>query len=157
MLFWLDDSQGGGDSIELAIWFHDIIYDPKKNDNEAQSAEYFSRHLGSLIEKNLASEVVRLIIATDPRTARTSKADEDLLSDIDLSILSSSSKDYNIYCAAVRSEYSFVSNSDFSTGRRAILEQFLQEPIFATTLFADREQQARINIQQEISSLTASS
>ncbi len=30
-------------SLETAIWFHDVIYDPLRNDNEAMSAVYVKR------------------------------------------------------------------------------------------------------------------
>ena len=29
------------DTFLYSLWFHDIIYDPKRNDNEQQSAEVF--------------------------------------------------------------------------------------------------------------------
>ena len=32
-------------SVETAIWFHDVIYDPLRNDNEAMSAAYAKRFL----------------------------------------------------------------------------------------------------------------
>lgn len=38
MLSWLDESGEASDAVELAIWFHDAIYDPQGSQNEAKSA-----------------------------------------------------------------------------------------------------------------------
>ena len=153
MLSWLDKSGGGSDAIELAIWFHDAIYEPLASDNEEESAQYFTAHIGSLIDDNLVTDVTRLILATDPRQARSGAADEDLIIDIDLSILGSPPEDYDTYRTAVRNEYSSVSDSDFRVGRISVLQNFLSEQIYATQLFGQLEKQARDNIQAELVSL----
>ena len=36
-----DETGEKSEEIEMAIWYHDAIYDPKAGDNEAQSAGFF--------------------------------------------------------------------------------------------------------------------
>ena len=153
MLSWLDASGGGTDSIELAIWFHDAIYDPSGSHNEAKSVQYFTDHLGSFIGGHVAADVERLIMATDPTQSRSGTDDEDLIIDIDLSILGASPEAYDVYRSAIRSEYSAVPEIDFISGRRAILQSFLSQRIYATEFFSQLELQARSNIKNELESL----
>ncbi len=153
MLGWLGASGGNDDSIELAIWFHDVIYNPLGHHNEAKSAQYFKEHFGSFISNALVDDVERLIMATDARRLRTGMADENLIIDIDLSILGSSPEDYAAYRDAIRSEYSDVPEADFVVGRRAILERFLSQPIYSTEYFARLESQARVNMERELDNL----
>ena len=155
MLLWLDESGEASDAVELAIWFHDAIYDPQGSQNEAKSAQYFTDHFGSHIDDALGADVERLILATDPTRARSGQGDEDLIIDIDLSILGSSPKDYDIYRLSVRSEYSFVSDTDFSAGRSLILEGFLSQKIYATEFFSPLESKARSNLKRELLILQA--
>jgi predicted metal-dependent HD superfamily phosphohydrolase len=153
MLAWLDEAGSGSESIELAIWFHDAIYNPRGAQNEAKSAQYFTDRLGSFIGGHLAADVERLIIATEHARPRSGKDDEELIIDIDLSILGSPPNEYEAYRSAVRSEYSFVPERDFVAGRRAILEGFLSQRIYSTRFFAKLEEQARANIADELESL----
>lgn len=153
MLSWFDASAQGADDVELAIWFHDAIYEPLDSQNEAKSARYFGDCFGKFIEPQRAGDVERLIIATDPKRPRSGHADEDLLIDIDLSILGASPKDYETYRVAVRSEYAVVSEVDFAAGRRSILQRFLAGRIYATAFFAQLESQARSNIENELGNL----
>ena len=153
MLGWLDASGGGSEAIELAIWFHDAIYNPRGAQNEAKSAQYFTDSLGSLIGGRLADDVVRLIMATEHTRPRSGRGDEMRIIDIDLSILGSPPGDYETYRSAVRSEYSFVPEADFVAGRRGILLGFLSQPIYATGFFTKLEQQARANITSELEGL----
>jgi predicted metal-dependent HD superfamily phosphohydrolase len=140
-------------AVELAIWFHDIIYDPRASDNEEQSAQVAASFLST---SSLAKAVSDLIIATK-HSDTPSSPDTQLLCDIDLSILGSPPGSYQKYAAAIRNEYSWVSNPDYTKGRTKVLQNFLTRPtIFSLetsrTLY---ETQARQNIEAEINSLSS--
>ncbi len=154
MLAWLDASPGkGAETVELAIWYHDAIYEPMSGQNEVKSAQYFRDHLGTFIGDHLVEDVVRLILATDPTRSRTGRNDEDLIIDIDLSILGSAPDDYEAYRRAIRSEYSSVPEANFNAGRKSILQRFLSQRIYVTEFFASLEEQARLNMKNEIACL----
>jgi predicted metal-dependent HD superfamily phosphohydrolase len=153
MLGWLDATGERNDCVELAIWFHDAVYDPLGKDNEAKSARFFTDHLGSYVSASLNEDMERLILATDASRPRTGREDENLIIDIDLSILGASPKDYAAYRDAIRHEYSAVPEGKFTAGRAAILRRFLSQPIYATGFFGQLESQARLNIQGEQESL----
>lgn len=141
------------DAMELAIWFHDAVYDPKRSDNEEQSARCFSRLLGNDLPASLAERVCRLILATDPRIPRSGMADENLLIDIDRAILASSPAEYETYRLAIRREYGHVGDAQFAAGRGAFLKDCLTRPIFTTPDFLAFEEKARENLQRELAGL----
>ena len=141
------------DAVELATWFHDVIYDPKGEHNERKSADYFLSQFDGYVWYEFLSEVERLILATDPTKARRGTNREDFMIDVDLSILGTESTEYQSYTEAVREEYSFVPEQDFREGRSKILNSFLANKIFATEHFEKFEAQARSNITQELERL----
>ena len=108
--------------VEMAIWFHDIVYDTHASDNEEQSAEAAWEFLGN---SPAAKTVSRLILATAHRTEPTDQ-DSKLICDIDLSILGSEPQAYRAYAEAVRREYSWVAAADFRAGRRRVIKGFLR-------------------------------
>ncbi|MDA7881453.1 hypothetical protein N9A94_04040 [Akkermansiaceae bacterium] len=150
MLAWLDRVSPGNDVIELAIWYHDCIYEPLEKDNEAQSARHFREQLGSFLDDAIVDNVERLVMATDPRLPRSGEADEDLLVDIDLSILGSAPVEYENYRQAVRREYAMVSDEDFRLGRKAVLEGLLAQQLYVTESFRSLQTQAEENISKEL-------
>lgn len=137
--------------LELAIWFHDVIYDPRGNDNEEKSAQIAADFL---MKTKWADSVPELILATkhqeDP-----DHLDARLLCDIDLSILGCGDSKYRKYTKAIRSEYAWVEEIAYRRGRSAVLEGFLKRP-FIFSLPTSRElyeKQARLNISRELESL----
>lgn len=154
MLARMDELAPDDPAMELAIWFHDVIYDPRKRDNEEQSAAFFVAEMADSLDPVLCIDVVRLILATDYARERTGAADEDLLRDIDLAILASAPDIYQAYTEAVRQEYAHVPDEDFRKGRAAVMKRFLETRIFQTDAFASEEPKARENIRDEIAALT---
>ena len=144
------------DELELAIWFHDVVYDPESALNERASADYFLQAFDGFFGSEFLTRVERLIMATDPRIERTGASDEDLIIDIDLSVLGAEPEKYRAYSEAIRKEYSFVPESEYVVGRGKVMKRFLEQSIYATPHFIAREKQARINIRAELKELQKS-
>ena len=148
------DATGSNKSlIEGAIWFHDVIYDPKRGDNEAASIAWFLDATLSWLDPQAAAAITRLIEATDFRLPLSDDPDSSLMVDIDLAILSASAETYDDYCQAIRREYAHVSDEAFREGRAKVMAGFLERPIYRTEWFIGREVRARENIARELSRL----
>lgn len=135
------------DQLELALWLHDLVYDSRRQDNEAASAEQARRWLEQAGLEALASKIEALILATCHQ-APASSPDEALLVDIDLAILASAPAVYARYEADVRAEYAWVPEPLFRAGRSKLLREFLAMPrIFQRDeLAAGWEKPARENL-----------
>ncbi|MBM4208086.1 MAG: hypothetical protein FJ190_08725 [Gammaproteobacteria bacterium] len=141
--------------IELALWFHDAIYDPVRHDNEQLSAEWAkASSLAAGVNPAIAGRVFQLIMATR-HLDEASDADTNILLDCDLAILGANPKHFFEYERQIHQEYAFVPEAIFRQKRAEILQRFLAQPaIFNTVLFVERyEQQARINLQQAMERL----
>ena len=144
------------DAIEMAIWFHDAIYDSHRSDNEEQSAQLAIAACRCLGAAHLCEEVAELIRATNHRAPPTTP-DAALLIDIDLSILGTPAAIFDRYELAIRAEYAWVSAADFRTGRAKVLRHFLDRPRLFTTdqFFARCEKPARENLARSLAALSA--
>ena len=145
-----------GRAIELALWWHDAIYDPMAADNEARSAKLADRDLAALgVEPPLRAEIGRLILLTAGHTAPPGDATGARLVSIDLAILGRPPAVYDRYAQAIRQEYVQVPDALYRPGRARILSRFLDGPIYADPAFAALyEDQARANLVREIAALT---
>ncbi len=120
-------------AVQLAIWFHDVVYDPRRSDNEAQSAAYAERALRPLgVPEALLAKVRELILATKTHEANANP-DVWVMLDADLAILSASPERYDAYAQAIRQEYSFVPEAAYVVGRTAVLQTFLARAPFYFT------------------------
>lgn len=145
-------------SLELAIWFHDAVYDTKAAENEERSADLARQHIGQVGgSAALCESVAALVLATKAHEAIT-HPDAALLIDVDLSILGQRNERFQEYEAQIRREYAWVPESTFSVRRAEILQGFLaRERIYTTgPFFTKFEKQARGNLQNSIQRLKSS-
>ena len=106
----------------MAILFHDIIYDPKKFDNEELSNELFLKYFSQWSDCNRVS---KLILATKDHSIHKIGEDKllDIFLDLDLSILGSSSLEYKNYEKNIREEFNFVPDNIFDIKRKEIMKK----------------------------------
>jgi predicted metal-dependent HD superfamily phosphohydrolase len=144
--------------VELALWFHDAVYDPRAEDNEARSAEWAHSAVGAAgCDGALADRVRSLVLATRHEASPAAgDADTDLLLDVDLAIFGTSPERFAESSAQVRAEYAHVPEADYRSGRAGILRGFLARPrIYRTAVFFEAlEARARVNIASAIGLLT---
>lgn len=152
------------DALELAIFYHDAIYDPLARNNEEESARLMQRHTAILpMPESLRLSCESLILATKhPKGIMRVGADERLISDIDLVILGSAPHVYDVYARNIRQEYLHLEARVYAQGRAAILEKFLAHQctdgayIFYLRRFRTRyEHRARQNLSRELAKLQA--
>ena len=142
--------------IGAAIWFHDAVYDTRRQDNEQRSATMAAEALGALGWPVAAIErVVSLVLATQHHQAGVADRDAWLFLDLDLSVLGQSAAHYAAYASAVRAEYAWVEERAYRSGRATVLQGFLaREQIYRTPVLHDAwEAAARRNLQSELAAL----
>lgn len=137
--------------VALALFYHDIIYDSKNNDNELNSANFAKNQLKNKIPDDGLSIIYQYILATkNHQNYLTDKNFYDLnyLLDIDLAILAQNKKRFLEYNAQIRKEYKWVSSWIYYPKRHFILYHFYQKsPLFLTDYFYQKsEKQAKENL-----------
>lgn len=143
------------DALEMAIWFHDAIYQPGAKNNEENSTHLAEQFL---FEAEVPAEFVarasELILATK-HTVMPNEQDAKLLVDIDLSILGAPEEVFNQYEKGVRFEYKHVPRFLYKRKRAMLLQSFLSRShIYLTEEFRCRyEAHARQNLARSIEGL----
>lgn len=144
--------------VELAIWFHDAVYDTRRNDNEERSAEWAE---AVIIQTGVGEDVAKrtsdLILATR-HTMAISDSDAQLMVDVDLSILGRETALYWQYEINIRKEYAWVPEHLFREKRMEILKGFLDRQfIYYHKPYREMfEEQARTNLERAITRLSKS-
>ncbi|MBP9757579.1 MAG: N-methyl-D-aspartate receptor NMDAR2C subunit [Candidatus Pacebacteria bacterium] len=143
-------------ALEAAIWWHDVIYDPKRGDNEQKSMEFAEQELVSFGESpHFIAKVSGNIMATVHKGGIID-TDQQLICDIDLAGLGT--PNFEIMRAnsrGIRKEYSFYPEADYVKGRTAILNGFAdRDSMYYTPHFrAKYTEQAKQNIRREVAEL----
>lgn len=138
--------------VELALWFHDAVYDVKGSGNEPRSADWAATELVKVgVAQDVIGRVSALILATR-HTAVPTEPDQQVLVDIDLAILGAAEPRFAEYGQQIRDEYAFVPEELFDQRRRALLGSFLDRPrIYSTSYFhALLEERARANLRRAL-------
>ncbi len=143
--------------VDMAIWFHDVVYDSKKKDNELQSALLMEQLLRPYLKKEQLDFVYALIMSTSGhKPLLPENADNLWFLDFDLAILASYKKTYRKYSDAIREEYkSLFSFFVYNAGRKKVLKSFLErKTLYFSTEFQEKfEPIARENLAWEIAGL----
>ena len=135
------------DAVEMALWFHDAIYDIPGQENELRSAELFAARADGRGSERFRAKVRRLIIATMHREPPTG-LDESFIVDIDLSSFGLPWDEFIRDSRAVRAELAHLSDAEFHPRQRKFLESLAARPAFCFTEFfrSRHEARARENI-----------
>lgn len=145
--------------VELAIWFHDVIYDTHATDNEQRSAAWARHALQAMrVDTHIIEAVEQCILATQSHGVSASHViDLPLFHDLDLAILGAQADVYRQYCQAIRAEYDWVPEQDYRRGRSEVLKSFLERPslFFTPAMAAHYEERARHNLGWELQELAS--
>ncbi len=141
--------------LSYTAFFHDIVYNATRKDNELKSALLAKSWLLKLeVSENTTKQVVQLIENTKYHND-SSDYISNLFNDMDLSILGAVSKKYKEYSNKIRLEYSYLPNSMYRIGRKQFLNKLLSRPkIFVTdSYYSQYEITARRNLRTELNTL----
>lgn len=137
--------------VNLAIFYHDVVYDASRQDNEFKSWEYAFNHLKPFcLNKSDLSFIKDGILATQGHQPQ-SNSDIAYLLDFDLSILGKTWETYSEYTKQIRLEYAIYPDKIYVPGRILVLKHFLESgSIYQTLDFKDQfEIQALSNLNRE--------
>ena len=139
------------DAVELALWFHDVVWEGQAApaSNEQRSADLLVERLGGALDERFRDTVCRLVMVTvypsEPATP-----DEGYMVDIDLSSFGLPWEEFRRDSQAVRDELPHLTDEEFFPKQHRFLRMLLgRKRFFVTDFFAERyERTARDNIER---------
>jgi predicted metal-dependent HD superfamily phosphohydrolase len=136
----------------LAAWFHDAVYRGAAGCDEQDSADLAAELLADThVQAAEIAEVARLVLLTATHRPDPEDTAGALLCDADLAVLGRPPHEYRRYLDAVRDDYAFLSDEEFSIGRAKVVQSLLEhDPLFSTPAGQRLwEATARNNLQEE--------
>ena len=136
------------DALEIAVWFHDVIFEPGKVDNEARSAELYRELSAGVHDTEFRDLVGRLIMATLHDGGSLDDSDAGYMVDIDLSSFGLPWEDFFLDSQRLRKECTHLSDAEYYRRQGEFQSSLAARPRFyCTDFFYQRyEQQARDNL-----------
>jgi len=136
--------------LELAIWFHDIIYNSKAKNNEEESINEFTKfaiYVGLNFDLNL--EINDIIFATRHKDTAQTRL-QKIMCDVDLKEFAFDN--YIKNSNNIKKEFSHLTDKEWIKGRSDFLKTFInKEFIYYTDEYRDAlEDTARINLKKEL-------
>lgn len=134
-------------AVALALWFHDVVYDPQAKDNEPKSAELFEKYLSHDLTVDVITKIKRWILATQ-KHEQTDEMDLQFLLDIDLAILAATSERFTEYEQQIQQEYAWVDPAIYAIKRKEVLQDFYKmQSLYQTEYFQENfELKAKNNL-----------
>lgn len=148
------------EAAEIALYYHDAIWQPGATANEAESAALMRRELAGRVAEPTIARAARMVEATAAH-AIPGEADADEAGDIarfldmDLAILGAPADDFDAYDRAIRREFAAVPDAVYIPRRARVMKGFLQrDPLFLTPTFrSSYDSAARENLSRLIARL----
>ena len=115
-------------NVNLAIWFHDCVYDPRSTKNEEDSVkvfEDFAKCIKAFPNELVDEARIAILLSKDHVRALKDMSTPEWMRvflELDLSILASDSTRYAEYKTQIRQEYFHLADEAFRSGRRRFLE-----------------------------------
>ncbi len=136
------------DALELAVWFHDVIFEPGKSDNEKRSAQLYLQFSNGVHDATTRGLVDRLIMATLHDGSSLTDSDAMYMVDIDLSSFGLSWDEFLQDSQNLRLESAELSDAEYYR-RKTNFQNWLlaRERFYLSDYFAERlETRARANL-----------
>ncbi len=139
----------------FAAFVHDVVYDPRRGDNENRSVEWALRVLEEAQVPAEARERIAWLVLATRQDRIPAELDAQLLMDADLSILGHPLDEYADYERRIRKEYRHLPRILYRAGRARVLKRLLKRhAIFLSETFRERyEDAARSNLKRTLASL----
>jgi len=147
----------GAPEIDAAIWFHDLVYQPREKGNEETSAvlAHGILTMAGVPPHAIAAVTSYVRASAHARQSVVSNPNLELFLDIDLAILGRPTHEFENYERGIRHEYNVVAAETFCRVRADILRGFLDRP-FRTEYFERKYgAAARANLEASIARLDA--
>ena len=143
--------------VDLALLFHDAVYEPHARDNEARSAALLVEEgRRAWLGEPLLQRARALVEATRHDGGPRDDTEEScIVVDANLSILGTDEATFDEYERQVRQEYADVDDASYRAGRGAVLRALLARPALYSTCRGRRlwEARARRNLEDSLARL----
>jgi predicted metal-dependent HD superfamily phosphohydrolase len=146
------------DEVEMALWFHDAVYDSHRSDNEERSAALAAETLREAGAPPECRERIRSLVLATRHTEPPAERDAQVITDVDLSILGRPAAAFAAFERRVRREFAWVPEPEYRRARRAVLAAFLERtPLYQIEGYRRRyEVTARHNLRRALTGLVDS-
>ena len=125
------------DAVELALWFHDAIYEPGAADNERRSAKLFVARTAG-VDDLLRRRVCALVLATR-HAGHVQGHDRRFMVDIDLAGFGAPWDEFMAKGTELRNEYAAQSDECYYAAQLLFLKRLRERrQFFTTAYFRDR-------------------
>ena len=132
----------------MAVWFHDAVYDPRSDRNEADSAEFAGSRLRAAGWAPGDVERVQRIVL-DTRAHVPTVPGADVVLDLDLMSLAAPWPEFRRNTERIRAEYAHLDEAAFAEGRRRFFAAMLaRERLFHSAFGSAWEAPARANLER---------